>query len=386
MGVFDKLKKVLFDEEDIEVPISSDELPERHPKKVEEPKSNTTHVIDYHNDEEDTIKEIKVPEDDVSDNRIRFPIDVFEDVDDIPSRTTLHESYEEKELYTKETPKEVVKEEKVPEYHRDLTPTGSRAQEIKREMQRESALEVNTKKNNEVKDYKKILESEDENGKKPFKVSPVISPVFGILDKNYKPEEVTEKREIISKMNTGVKPRMFGPVSYNDKPLPAPHKYKKGEETTLKEDLVELNSTVSDIINDTVSPSKVKEDEDMDMPAYAHNYDNDDDDPVLVTENYNEITSGIENEYLGNNNIEDAFEPTSEFDKINEQDNNSSGTIEDKATEDTNEIPTYEGRPDNNEDNGTDDNENLEDTIETDLFHLIDSMYQSKEEDSEEEE
>lgn len=386
MGVFDKLKKVLFDEEEIEVPISSDELPERQPKKVEEPKANNTHVIDYHNDEEDIIKEVKVPAEEKfeNDNRVRFPVDDFEE--NIPSRSTIHESYEEKEMYKEELPRREVREDKVSEYHRDLSPITSRSQEIKHEIEYDSMHE---RKNNppEVKDYKKILETEDESGKKPFKVSPVISPVFGILDKNYTPEEVTEKREIISKINTGVKPRTFGPVSYNDEPLPSPHNKRKNErKTTLKEDLVELNSTVSEIINDTVNPSSVKEEEKIDMPAYANSYE-EEEDAVLVTENYNEITSGIENEYLGNNNIEDAFEPTSEFDKINEQDNsieNEEPVIENENNTLEDDIPTYEVHEDEKVED--DDNENLEDTIETDLFHLIDSMYQSKEEDSEEEE
>ena len=183
---------------------------------------------------------------------------------------------------------------------------------------------------------------------------------------------------MISKVNTGVKPRMFGPVSYNDKPLPTPHTHAK---TTLKEDLSELNATVNDIISDTIRHDDVKEEE-LDMPAYASNEVSQDDD-ILVTENYDEITSGIENEYLGNNNngVEDAFEPTSEFDRITEQDNNASKEVEEDS--DTKEIPSYNVTEEKTE---TDDNENLEDTIETDLFHLIDSMYQSKEEDSEEEE
>lgn len=383
MGVFDKLKKVLFDEEDIEVPISSDELPERQPKKVEEPKNNTPRVIDYHNDEEDTIKEIKVPEDDASDNRIRFPIDDFEDIGDIPSRSRVHDSYEEPEEYVPPK-KDIIREERPKEYHRDLSSVKDRFQDIQRETPREKSVEKVQPKVAEVKDYKKIIENEEANGKKPFKVSPIISPVFGVLEKNYKPEEVTEKRQMISKINSGVKPRMFGPVSYNDRPLPEPHRLKPKEKTTLKDDLVELNSTVSEIINDTVSPAKVVEEEELDMPAYANSYESEED-KVIATENYDEITSGIEDEYLANNNIEDAFEPTSEFDKITEQDNNSTHSSLDNMIDDTGEIPTYESHI--SEDNEKEeDNENLEDTIETDLFHLIDSMYQSKDEDSEEEE
>ncbi len=371
MGVLDKVKKILFDYEDVEVPISSDELPERQNKKVEEsPKSSNTHFIDHGVSEEDTIKEIKVPEEDENETRIKFPIDDFEDIEPMPSRSVMHETVEE----VKEERRVVVPqvEERPREYHREPS---MQVSDLKRNIE-SPTREVHERV--EAKDYKKILESENANGKKPFKPSPVISPVFGILDKNYKPEEVTEKREMISKVNTGVKPRMFGPVSYNDKPLPTPHTHAK---TTLKEDLSELNATVNDIISDTIRHDDVKEEE-LDMPAYASNEVSQDDD-ILVTENYDEITSGIENEYLGNNNngVEDAFEPTSEFDRITEQDNNASKEVEEDS--DTKEIPSYNVTEEKTE---TDDNENLEDTIETDLFHLIDSMYQSKEEDSEEEE
>lgn len=74
------------------------------------------------------------------------------------------------------------------------------------------------------------------------------------------------------------------------------------------------------------------------------------------------MTSGIENEYIGNNNIEDAFESTSEFDSINESDTE----VEDiTPTVDIDNLIKDE------------DDENLDDTIETNLFNLIDSMYKS---------
>ena len=34
-------------------------------------------------------------------------------------------------------------------------------------------------------------------------VAPVISPVWGVLDKNYKPEEIVDKTEAMVKSNTG---------------------------------------------------------------------------------------------------------------------------------------------------------------------------------------
>jgi hypothetical protein len=213
----------------------------------------------------------------------------------------------------------------------------------------------------EVKDYRKMVSTKKEDTKKPFKVTPVISPVYGILDKNYTADDVLEKRELINKTNSGVKPRMFGPVSYNDQPLPT----LKKSNTTLKEDLVELNETVNELITE---------------PVVSESIENVEEDIVIQTENYDDYeTSSIENEYIGNNNIEDAFDTTDEYKAINEHDNEES--IQDDNLDDTVPSIDVEALIDKNDDDD-DDDENLDNTIETDLFNLIDSMYKSDDKES----
>lgn len=85
------------------------------------------------------------------------------------------------------------------------------------------------KKKREIKDYRKMLSADEEPSKekKPFTNTPVISPVWGILDKNYKPEEIVDRTETLTKLNTGAVPRSYGPVSYNDQPLVQKKKKRK---------------------------------------------------------------------------------------------------------------------------------------------------------------
>ncbi|MDE6141724.1 MAG: hypothetical protein K2G03_03880 [Bacilli bacterium] len=466
MGVMDKLKKILFDEEDVEIPVSSDELPERELRIVADkaekkvPSRSSKREVeparsfkDYHieDDDEDTIVELKLPKEEeederppVQEKRIKFPIDDFDDDDEeeyIPTRSA------KEEIKTTPSRNEPTRSEssrsensrnessRIPKYISDI------ANEQKKEPREE-------------KDYRKIIHDLDDENKKPFEVTPIISPVFGVLNKNYKQEELAEKKALITQANSGAKPRLYGPVSYNDAPLPKPPVFE-AKKTGLKEELVELNSTISDLINDNNEvdeseiemPAKATFDEDytetIDIPKIIDN-DDDEDDLIIETENYDEITSSIETTANTHTSIEDAFEPTSEFDSISDYDREvEKRSIEEEISEeeyeedepieyeenfvashkieedeeiedDLEEVEIQEDKvvskkskprkskiveeaveeeiEDENEKiyeeyEKTSDDDHLTDTIETDLFNLIDSMYKDDEdeEDSEDE-
>lgn len=451
MGVVDKLKKILFDEEDVEIPVNSDELPDKElrivadklEKKVASRTSKKEEMgdrgfKDYHIDEEDedTIVELKVPKEEeeektpVQEKRIKFPIDDFDDDDDdyIPIRS----SREEEPIITPSR-KEVSRGEssRIPKYISDM------ANEQKKEPREE-------------KDYRKIIHELDDENKKPFEVTPIISPVFGVLNKNYKQEEIAEKKALITQTNSGAKPRLYGPVSYNDAPLPKPPVFE-AKKSGLKEELVELNSTISDLISDNNEvdesdielPAKIVRDSDLletiDIPKIINAHDEDEDDIIIETENYDEITSSIETKAKGHTSIEDAFEPTSEFDSIADFDREiEKRSIEEEIDEeeyeedepinyerdfvvshdieeeeDEKNIEVEEEKDDLDEieikentivrkkrktskveeldevieedEKVYEEDERLTDTIETDLFNLIDSMYKDDEEDGEEE-
>lgn len=443
MGVVDKLKKILFDEEDVEVPVNTGELPEKElrivadnlEKKVASSKTSTKKeeaptrsFKDYHEyDDEDTIVELKVPAYDeeeeeeqpkIPEKRIKFPIDDFDDFDDDDEDDYVPTRIERVEEPKKSAPRS--ESSRIPKYVSDL----------RNEQHKEPR---------EEKDYRKIIHELDDENKKPFEVTPIISPVFGVLNKNYKQEEVDEKKALITQVNSGAKSRMYGPVSYNDAPLPRPPKFEP-KKNGLKEELVELNSTISDLISDKVidesdieMPAKIVPDpvEEIDIPKIADTED--DDDLVIATENYDEIPASIEMPSKGHTSIEDAFESTSEFDEITDYDRevekrSIEEEVDDEIIEEEEYIPPYQGDEEDLEEveeiveeeeiideeedeveeeveekkttrkrpkpveieeilekEEAEDDDRLTDTIETDLFNLIDSMYKDEEEDEDSE-
>ena len=84
MGVFDKVKKILFDEEELE------DLPVHEDKEVDEMKKGGGVILHHEDDvEEDTIQEVKVPEE--KPVALRFPVEMEEnttefELTDIQSR------------------------------------------------------------------------------------------------------------------------------------------------------------------------------------------------------------------------------------------------------------------------------------------------------------
>lgn len=386
MGFMSKIKGILFDEDEIEVQVDSDELPGMPPKEVKHlDRKVSSGIIEHHRveeEEEDTIKEIKIPSyDEQEDIRLVKDTSKAALLDDDEMDRDFPVEHKEKE----ESPTRTL-------YDFDVNKRyGSRSNGYEENNYYKSVEEVRKEYNigtpvkkhtEEIKDYRKMLNNDAESTKKPFTVTPVISPVYGILDKNYKAEDIEEKRELISKTNSGVKPRMFGPVSYNDEPLPM----TKKSESPLKKDLVELNTTINELINDSVTSEDVQKavsekvdyykeaeiEEDIPLSGEVP-----DDDEIIKTDNYDDYdATSIENEYIGNNNIEDAFDSTDEYKRINEVDDLK------EPLDNTEPSIDIEQLIDKKDDD--DDDQDLNNTIETDLFNLIDSMYKSDDKEEEE--
>ena len=141
MGLLDKVKGILFDEEEIEIPEIKKETRKERIVEIEE---------------ENPIREIKIPKDDFSDREYKsestftFPID-FEDEEPEPIK---------------------VEEKPKPRYEEYKQPI-----------------------RNEKRDYSDFLSKKNE--KKQFKPTPIISPVYGVLDQNYKKEDVIVKKDIL---------------------------------------------------------------------------------------------------------------------------------------------------------------------------------------------
>lgn len=288
MGLMDKVKHLLFDEDVVEVPVKSDELPKREVAVKEEFPSRGS-FINHHEEEENPIKEVVVPkeeEEEKTEEIRKFNFIEDDDFDFMPKKREEFKSEVKKSRFDEEI-KTLEKNNNV-------------------------GLQTN-------KDYKKLIEDHDQQTKKPFKVTPVISSVYGYIE--FDDSRLNKNTSAIEESKP-VK-RNFGPVSYNEQPI------------NIEEEKVEVKEIEEDnIINTELDEIK---------------------------------TSGIEQEYLGNNNIEEAFVTTSELETINDEDNMyrnvdyTPQTIEESEEE-------------------KEENERLEDTIETDLFNLIDSMYKDEEE------
>ena len=264
MGVFKKLKDVLFDDIEEEVADNDLELSEEAKeirRKFEQKSKPKKEPIE----EENTITEIKIPKDDEiperelvkSESTFNFPMDVEEESSDAKESIVFDEDYE-------------------------------------------------FSANKRVKDYTSSiyedLKREPKNETKKFKATPIISPVYGILDHNY------SKDDVIVKTDIGVK----GPD------LDSVRKKAYGIEEKNPAEETELSNLKTDT-KSKAKKAKVEEPEEEIKPL----------EEVIITEE-----AVIESE------TETEIENTQEF--------------------------------------------TSEETLETDLFKLIDSMYEDKEEEEKE--
>lgn len=152
MGIFKKLKDVLFEIEEDELPvITKEDVKKESHKKI--PKYQ----------EENTIQEIKIPKEELDDKKelektFNFPLDVEENK--ISRRNKI--DYKEKEDYL-----DIFNEQNF----------NKRVETKSRDLIRDS--------------YEK-----DSRPSRVFKSTPIISPVYGILDQNYSKDDVIVKTDI----------------------------------------------------------------------------------------------------------------------------------------------------------------------------------------------
>lgn len=276
MSVFKKIKDVLFDIEEEEEDVT------KEPVKIFK--------------ESNPIKEVKMPVNDSFDDEIEatkkssnfnFPLD-FDD--DLPTRSSKSNDVD-------------VKKSSVSKKTSDLFDADF---DVPRRNREDYLVKETNHKTEQPRDYSKYLQPKKEE-KKIFTPSPVISPVYGVLNQNY------TKDDVIVKTDTGVKSPSLDEVRKK-----AYEKKKSEEEKKVDDEFEEPLKTLDEILinshTDKEEDSKLEDD-------ILNDYDN------------------------------------KEIEVIN--------NVEDVKTEDK-------------EDN-TDD-----DSLEKDLFSLIDSMYENKDEEEEE--
>ena len=162
MGILDKVRDFFYDEEDYEEEIK----PEKHPVKEKKEKKEKKDKIKFI-DKTEPKKPLKEEKQNISERELfkaertfNFPFDV--DDDDF-------------------APKEEVKEVK-PEIKKE---------EVKPQVSKVNTTEYKQTKPFSIRNYEKYeKEKKEEQDDKKFKPTPVISPIYGILDKNYKKEDL----------------------------------------------------------------------------------------------------------------------------------------------------------------------------------------------------
>lgn len=277
MGIFKKIKDIFYDEEIVEVPVKNEVKVEEAPKPF--------------------IQEIKQEE----------PVKTFRE----PEVEKKIDNFSERELFKPEKTFDFpVFEEEEPIKTRSKT----NVLELQRELEQRTmnkAIEPN------------LNLEKPEKKQSTFKPSPVISPIYGILDKNYKKEEVVEKKE-----------------------FEKPYKGDKNYDYVRRK----AYGTLEDELEDTLT--RVNGD---------------------IVKSVNELEQEIEELPKPTNNIEQLLG------EIEKNANVSIGELEERAKnrmiaeeeEDIKEVvEEKEEEPEEVSDN----------TLEHDLFNLIDSMYEDKEE------
>lgn len=200
MGIFEKLKNALFEEEYVEV------VEKPKTKKVSKKKPVTKEISkekqdDDYEEEKPVAKKVVLPE--KKDNYVPENIDLDEDFEkeekeeEEKPRSTFKliddDDLVDEPVYPTSEPKIVKvieKEEKPPIYSASRDERLYPSKPVKTGPM---PYGIDETPESTVHEYN-IYEKKEE--KSYFKPSPIISPIYGILDKNYRKEDVVPKREV----------------------------------------------------------------------------------------------------------------------------------------------------------------------------------------------
>ena len=439
MGLFDKIKNILFEddeEETNEMPVFSKDDVETKEEKREEKKKEDDDFVPIQMDETSRFRNVK------RDFDFTFDEDeVLADIKEVEHVEVKEEVKEEVEE-VKEEPVVVPQPEKKDvflnfdedEFERLNSRTNRSEDRSKREFRRDYSRDVKKEEdpmaiarraNNNFSSTTPTVNTKDvlrndadrykinpaRDGKKPFTPSPVISPVYGILDKNYTKDSIVDKKD-------GMKRERVKPIKTEvvlNSELEKQAEKKRLEEEAIKEDkkvnidLVRrkaygaLDENVAKLEDEIVVTNKnvvlttVGEQEDF-IDFQEQFGDDIVDDALLAVANYNtnkvDKTVSIEDkveEDLNKSKVQEYDNSVKEVKKVSEEDNKSkllddlekTSTLQilDDIEKELSSIKPISKSYQSDKDEYHDSNE---DTLENDLFNLIDSMYEQGEEDEDE--
>ena len=316
MGLVNKLKNILFEEEEVEIPVI-----EKKEKVVSEP------VIRQMPKQEE-IKNVPDYSSFYNEEAISKPMPTKEVVIESPKNTEIKTNVEEV------SEREIFKSEKTFNFpafdEEEFESSMPRRTTNVMEHERKKFRDKNSRK---VEASKK---EEPKEEKTKFRPSPIISPVYGILDKNYTPEDITTRETIPKTLDVdSVRKKAFGSLEETKK-----LEVIKDEEMEDKifEERLEKARTIDELLNDSS-------------------------DEILDVENNFSSTSFDTNDF-SELNLENTLTNLSRT-MNNDIDKDLDVTI-DSLGED---VPLEQPKMITEE----------EDSLESDLFDLIDSMYENRE-------
>ncbi len=242
MGVFDKLKNALFEEEYVEV----EEKPKAKPKPKRERKRKDKK--EKLHDEGPIAKKVVLPEKEEAeeiDPVVEKPLDEDFDVEPLTHKEDHNYDFpiiDDSEFGGEEDSKEETTDE--PEIIRVVDP-------VEEEHDYERTNERHLYGIDEANQVNVMHYGSYETEKKMFRPSPIISPIYGVLDKNYKKEEIVNRTEVrltssYAKENLSVddvRNKAYGASTEEEKPKHVSKEEKVEEvEETKDEGLVDLSS------------------------------------------------------------------------------------------------------------------------------------------------
>lgn len=319
MGLVNKLKNILFEEEEVEIPVI-----EKKEKVVEQPISRELpkkEEIQYNANYNSFYNE-EVPMKPLPQKEVIQPVE--------PTRE-LHTDVEQV------SEREIFKSEKAfnfpafdeEEFESSLPKRSTNVMEHERRKAKEKI-----RKNPEVK-------KEEPNVKTKFRPSPIISPVYGILDKNYTPEDITTRDTTPKVLDVdSVRKKAFGTLEEEimDVSLPDDNKEDK-----ILEEKLEKARTIDELLKDS-------SDEIIDVPN-------------SISENIYDAKEYLDTDL--EDTITDLRKEFAKNDDFQEQDLDATiDSLEDQFEEPETSIKEEASN---------------EDSLESDLFDLIDSMYENRE-------
>ena len=199
MGLFEKIKNALFEEEYVEIEekpkkpkkeVVKKEVERPIAKKVILPKKEETKIEEL--DEEEYLDE----DFEIQPKREEVREEIVEEKQDFKMMNEDDFRVEEERTYRQPEPKIVkVFEKEEPQVREEVHYYQTKKEKQPYGIDESSRINVSEYgRSNDVPQYSGLYERKED--KTHFKPSPIISPIYGILDKNYKKEDVVTKKEV----------------------------------------------------------------------------------------------------------------------------------------------------------------------------------------------